>query len=172
MVLKCLHADDVFAGEPGDGGLVLLDEPRPLVILVAGLLVDETDQRLQLHLFHNRLQVERKLLSITDYGVVVEYHDLQSEGVSNLQVNQQRSRDENHEMKLYPHLRIKHPARLDWILDITEHESRRDVGFVDAFQLDLDVFSAPHLLHRDVVGPEGVDLNFRLKSERSLSIAS
>ena len=77
MVLKCLHANDVLAGEPRDGGLILLDEPRPLVILVAGLLVDEADQRLQLHLLHNRLQVKCELLSIADYGVVVEYHDLQ-----------------------------------------------------------------------------------------------
>ena len=76
MVLKCLHANDVFAGEPSDGGLVLLDVPRPLVILVAGLLVDQTDQRLQLHLLHNRLQVECETLSITDYGFVVKYHDL------------------------------------------------------------------------------------------------
>ena len=76
MVLKCLHANDVLAGEPRDGGLILLDEPRPLVILFAGLLVDETDQRLQLHLLHNRLQVKRKILSITYYGVVVQYHDL------------------------------------------------------------------------------------------------
>ena len=51
-------------------------------------------------------------------------------------------------------------------MGITEHESRRDVGFVDAFQLDLDVFPAPHLLHWDVVRPKGVDLDFRLKMRK------
>ena len=70
------------------------------------------------------------------------------------------------EIKYHSHLRIKHPARLDWIVDITKHESGRDLGFVDAFQLDLDIFPAPHLLHRDVVRPKGVNLDFRLKREK------
>ena len=75
MVLEGFHTNDIFAGEPDNGQIVLLDEPD-LRRLLTRFLVDFADNVLERHFFDDGLQMQDKLFARTNDTFVIKNSNL------------------------------------------------------------------------------------------------
>lgn len=74
MVFECFHTNDIFAGEPDDGQIVLLDKPN-FPRLFPRLLINFANDVLERHFLDDGLQMQNKLFARTyDTCVVKNCH--------------------------------------------------------------------------------------------------
>jgi len=71
MVFECFHTNDIFAGEPNDGQIVLLDESN-FWRFFTRLLINFANDVLERHFLDDGLQMQNKLFARTDDTFVIK----------------------------------------------------------------------------------------------------